>query len=99
MHSGKQLESNSFLWLHKPISYAEKSLNSSRKTRRNETIIYETPAIHWIRVVFTVMNFNFMGANMQSVVGEKVVRMVDHSAKQKLSCIVILASGGAHMFE
>ncbi|MDR3317196.1 MAG: acetyl-CoA carboxylase, carboxyltransferase subunit beta, partial [Puniceicoccales bacterium] len=94
-----QLGSKSFLGFDKPISYEEKLLNSRSKSGLNEAIISGTLAIHGIRVGIAVMDFNFMGGSMGSVVGEKIVRMVEHAIKKKLPIIIISASGGARMFE
>ena len=49
--------------------------------------------------VIAVMNFEFMGGSMGSVVGEKIVRAIERSAKKKTPIIIISASGGARMQE
>lgn len=51
------------------------------------------------RTVIGVMNFEFMGGSMGSVVGEKIVRAVENAIKKKLPLIIVSSSGGARMQE
>ncbi|KAG5610334.1 hypothetical protein H5410_021615 [Solanum commersonii] len=46
-----------------------------------------------------VMDFQFMGGSMGSVVGEKITRLIEHAANQNLPLIIVCASGGARMQE
>src|SRR3989442_3779630 len=46
-----------------------------------------------------VMDFNFMGGSMGSVVGEKIARLTRRSAERRIPLIVVSASGGARMQE
>src|SRR3990172_194421 len=46
-----------------------------------------------------VMDFNFMGGSMGSVVGEKVARLTRRSAEKGIPLIIVSASGGARMQE
>ncbi len=46
-----------------------------------------------------VMNFEFMGGSMGSVVGEKLTRILEIGADEKLPVIIVSASGGARMQE
>ncbi len=46
-----------------------------------------------------VMDFNFMGGSMGSVVGEKIKIIADYSIANKLPLIIFCASGGARMQE
>jgi acetyl-CoA carboxylase carboxyl transferase subunit beta len=51
------------------------------------------------KVVIGVMNFEFMGGSMGSVVGEKIVRAIEKAIGKKLPVILVSASGGARMQE
>jgi acetyl-CoA carboxylase carboxyl transferase subunit beta len=51
------------------------------------------------KVVIGVMNFEFMGGSMGSVVGEKIVRAIEKAIAKKLPVILVSASGGARMQE
>ena len=46
-----------------------------------------------------VMDFNFMGGSMGSVVGEKIARLTRRSAERHVPLVVVSASGGARMQE
>jgi acetyl-CoA carboxylase carboxyl transferase subunit beta len=46
-----------------------------------------------------VMDFNFMGGSMGSVVGEKIARLGRRSAEKRVPLIIVSASGGARMQE
>ncbi len=50
-------------------------------------------------VDLAVMDFNFMGGSMGSVVGEKIARLVRRSIDKKIPLIIVSASGGARMQE
>src|SRR3989441_2742238 len=44
-----------------------------------------------------VMDFNFMGGSMGSVVGERIARLTRRSAERRIPLIGVSASGGARM--
>jgi acetyl-CoA carboxylase carboxyl transferase subunit beta len=46
-----------------------------------------------------VMDFNFLGGSMGSVVGEKITRIVEVATERRLPAIIISSSGGARMYE
>ena len=50
-------------------------------------------------VALAVMDFDFMGGSMGTVVGEKIARLFDHAAKRRLPVVVFCSSGGARMQE
>ena len=50
-------------------------------------------------VAIGVMDFEFMGGSMGSVVGEKIVRLIERAMDKKLPVILVSASGGARMQE
>ena len=51
------------------------------------------------RVGLGVMDFNFLGGSMGSVVGEKLTRLIERSTEKELPVIIISTSGGARMYE
>jgi acetyl-CoA carboxylase carboxyl transferase subunit beta len=50
-------------------------------------------------VVIAVMDFEFMGGSMGSVVGEKIARAIERALKKMYHLIIVSASGGARMQE
>ena len=52
-----------------------------------------------IPVAFAVMDFEFIGGSMGSVVGEKITRLIEYATNKSLPLIISCASGGARMQE
>ena len=50
-------------------------------------------------VALGIMNFNFLGGSMGSVVGEKITRLFERALAARLPVIVVIATGGARMYE
>ncbi|MBC3786115.1 acetyl-CoA carboxylase, carboxyltransferase subunit beta [Spirosoma utsteinense] len=50
-------------------------------------------------VTMAVMDFNFIGGSMGSVVGEKIARAIDYAIKNRTPFLMISRSGGARMME
>ncbi len=50
-------------------------------------------------IAIGVMDFEYMGGSMGSVVGEKIVRLIERAIDKKLPVILVCASGGARMQE
>jgi len=55
--------------------------------------------LNGIPVAIGVMDFQFMGGSMGSVVGEKITRVIEYAANKLLPLIIVCASGGARMQE
>jgi acetyl-CoA carboxylase carboxyl transferase subunit beta len=64
-----------------------------------EAVLTGLAKIDGIDVVIAVMDFEFMGGSMGSVVGEKITRAIEYAIKTKLHIIIFSASGGARMQE
>ncbi|MEY2491395.1 MAG: acetyl-CoA carboxylase carboxyl transferase subunit beta [Verrucomicrobiota bacterium] len=52
-----------------------------------------------MRVGIAVMDFNFLGGTMGSVVGERITRVIEFATQERIALIIISASGGARMYE
>ena len=65
----------------------------------NEAIAVGKANIDGIPVLLGVMNFDFMGGSMGSVVGERVTRLFEEGFDSKLPVIIVTSSGGARMQE
>nr|QYB21625.1 acetyl-CoA carboxylase carboxyltransferase beta subunit [Halocarpus bidwillii] len=55
--------------------------------------------LNGIPIAIGVMDFQFMGGSMGSVVGEKMTRLIEYAANKSLPLITVCASGGARMQE
>src|SRR5277367_303722 len=51
------------------------------------------------RAALGVMDFDFLGGSMGSVVGEKLTRLIERGTEKNLPVIIISSSGGARMYE
>nr|YP_010346111.1 acetyl-CoA carboxyltransferase beta subunit [Solanum glutinosum]UNZ89942.1 acetyl-CoA carboxyltransferase beta subunit [Solanum glutinosum] len=79
--------------------YKDRIDSYQRKTGLTEAVQTGLGQLNGIPVAIGVMDFQFMGGSMGSVVGEKITRLIEHAANQKLPLIIVCASGGARMQE
>nr|YP_009912259.1 AccD [Fulcaldea stuessyi]QLD96778.1 AccD [Fulcaldea stuessyi] len=70
-----------------------------RKTGLTEAVQTGIGQLNGITVAIGVMDFQFMGGSMGSVVGEKITRLIEYATKEFLPLIIVCASGGARMQE
>jgi acetyl-CoA carboxylase carboxyl transferase subunit beta len=66
---------------------------------KSEAVITGTGRLDGMEVVVAVMDFEYIGGSMGSVVGEKITRAVKHALEARIPLIVVSASGGARMQE
>jgi acetyl-CoA carboxylase carboxyl transferase beta subunit len=69
------------------------------KTGLTEAVQTGLGQLNGIPVAIGVMDFEFMGGSMGSVVGEKITRLIEHATNNLLPLIIVCASGGARMQE
>ncbi len=72
---------------------------SQKKTDEIEAIITGQGEINGAPVVVAIADFNFMGATMGSVYGEKLARAAERAVRGRLPLVTFNASGGARMQE
>ena len=80
-------------------SYGEKLARTQLKSSETEAVVAGRATIHGHPVVLAVCDFEFLGASMGSVYGEKLVRAVERSLTSGDPLLTISASGGARMHE
>ena len=80
-------------------SYAERLKKAHDKTGLDEAVITGLAKINGHKIATAVMDFDYMGGSMGSVVGEKVTRIMEKALALKLPVLVITSSGGARMQE
>ena len=69
------------------------------KTGQNDAINCFLGKINNNEIILSVMNFQFIGGSMGSVVGELVSRSISLASEKKIPLVLICASGGARMQE
>nr|YP_009872706.1 acetyl-CoA carboxylase carboxyltransferase beta subunit [Ctenolophon englerianus]QKT26946.1 acetyl-CoA carboxylase carboxyltransferase beta subunit [Ctenolophon englerianus] len=79
--------------------YKDRIDSYQRKTGLIEAVQTGTGQLNGIPVAIGVMDFQFMGGSMGSVVGEKITRLIEYAANKFLPLILVCASGGARMQE
>ena len=79
--------------------YSDKIKENEEKTGQKSAVISGIGYMDGIPVSLAVMDFRFLGASMDSVVGEKITRTIERGIKFNYPVIIISASGGARMYE
>lgn len=80
-------------------SYKDRVSAAQQKTGLDDAVITGVGSIDGHKVATAVMDFDFMGGSMGSVVGEKVTRIMEKAIELKLPVLVVTSSGGARMQE
>nr|YP_010221628.1 acetyl-CoA carboxylase carboxyltransferase beta subunit [Musa borneensis]UCC37553.1 acetyl-CoA carboxylase carboxyltransferase beta subunit [Musa borneensis] len=70
-----------------------------RNTGLSDAVQTGIGQLNGIPVAIGVMDFQFMGGSMGSVVGEKITRLIEYATNRSLPVIIVCASGGARMQE
>jgi acetyl-CoA carboxylase carboxyl transferase subunit beta len=79
--------------------YAEKLAQERRKVGINDAVVIGHATIERKPLALGVMDFNFIGGSMGSVVGEKLTCAIELAIEQHLPLLIVSASGGARMQE
>lgn len=79
--------------------YSERMEEARGKSSEREAIITGYGKIEGTDVAIGIMNFDFMGGSMGSVVGEKVARLAERAVETRRPLLFVTASGGARMQE
>ena len=79
--------------------YIEQLNIAQTKTNQNDAINCYSGRINNNELILSVMNFEFIGGSMGSVVGELVSRSIDLAREKKIPLVLICSSGGARMQE
>src|ERR1700677_2305539 len=80
-------------------SYSEQLKKYQKKTGLQEAVVSGLGKIETHPVSLAVMEFNFLGGSMGSVVGEKITRAIERATARHLPILIFSASGGARMHE
>ncbi len=79
--------------------YDQRIRESMKKTGREEAVVTGLARIGGRDVAIAVMDFQFMGGSMGSVVGEKIARAIGDATNQHFPIVIVSRSGGARMQE
>jgi acetyl-CoA carboxylase carboxyl transferase subunit beta len=79
--------------------YSDRLKEARKKTGRKDAVVTGTAKINGVDVVLAVLDFEFQGGSMGSVVGEKVALSAETALETRVPLVVFSASGGARMQE
>jgi len=80
-------------------NYLDRIKEAQRKTGLKDAVVCGEGEIEGHPVVVAVMDFQFIGGSMGSVVGEKITRAIEHATENQKPVIIVCCSGGARMHE
>ena len=80
-------------------SYPAKLASDREKSSLSEGVVCGFGSIGGVAVALGVMDFNFRGGTMGTVVGERITQLLEGARDRALPCIIFTASGGARMEE
>nr|QHB79426.1 acetyl-CoA carboxylase carboxyltransferase beta subunit [Ruppia sinensis] len=80
-------------------SYRDRINFYQKRTGLTEAVQTGIGRLNGITTAIGVMDFQFMGGSMGSVVGEKITRLIEYATNRSLPVIIVCASGGARMQE
>nr|YP_010279124.1 acetyl-CoA carboxylase beta subunit [Hepatica nobilis]UKG19456.1 acetyl-CoA carboxylase beta subunit [Hepatica nobilis] len=79
--------------------YKDRIDSYQKKTGLTEAVQTGIGQLNGISIAIGIMDFQFMGGSMGSVVGEKITRLIEYATNRSLPLIIVCASGGARMQE
>ena len=79
--------------------YDQKLLSTQKKSGESEALITGRATIEGRPFALTVAHFDFLGASMGSVFGEKLARAAERCAELGIPLLTVNSSGGARMHE
>jgi len=80
-------------------SYVDRIKRAQEKTGCSEGVVVGQCRIEEMDVVLGVLDFDFMGGSMGSVVGERITLSIEHALSEGLPLVIVSSSGGARMQE
>jgi len=94
-----EIESKDFLSFKAIKDYSDQLMEAKIKTGEKDAIMIYTGDVDKANIVLGIMNFNFIGGSMGSVIGEGFARAITLAGKNKIPFVLVCASGGARMQE
>ncbi len=79
--------------------YRDRLRGTMKKTGREEAIYTGFARVDQLPIVLGLLDFDFMGGSMGSVVGEKLARLFRDAYERRQAAVVLSRSGGARMQE
>ncbi|HLG74742.1 MAG TPA: acetyl-CoA carboxylase, carboxyltransferase subunit beta [Chloroflexota bacterium] len=81
------------------LPYRQRLEEARKKTGVTEAVVTGTCRIGGCQAVMAVLDFEFLGGSMGSVVGEKITLAIELAIRRRMPIIIVSTSGGARMQE
>ncbi len=79
--------------------YAGRLAASRKSTGMKDALLVGAGTIEGIPAIVAAMEYGFIGGSMGVVMGEKLVRAIEHALERRIAVIIVSCSGGARMME
>ena len=79
--------------------YSDRLVSAKEKSGHDEAVIVGTCQVDTIPIAIGILDFNFMGGSMGSVVGERLTLLIEYALEKRLPTVIVSTSGGARMQE
>lgn len=79
--------------------YSARLTASRKSTGMKDALLVGAGTIEGLPAVVAAMEYGFIGGSMGVVMGEKLVRAIEHALERKMAVIIVSCSGGARMME
>ncbi|MBS4168069.1 acetyl-CoA carboxylase, carboxyltransferase subunit beta [Parachlamydia sp. AcF125] len=79
--------------------YPERLASAREKSGRDEAIVVGRCQMDGRPVALGIMDFQFMGGSMGSVVGERLTLLIEYALSHRIPLVIVSTSGGARMQE
>ena len=93
------LQSNDPLKFTDTKPYGSRLTAGQKATGLRDAIVVGAGKIDGLPAVVAAMEYGFIGGSMGVVMGEKLVRAIEHAMDRRCGLIVVACSGGARMME
>ena len=79
--------------------YLDKLAKDRQKTNLTDAILTGRCTLDGRPLAIGIMDFRFRGGSMGSVVGERIMRLLERAIERRLPSVIVTSSGGARMQE
>jgi acetyl-CoA carboxylase carboxyl transferase subunit beta len=94
-----KMKSNDPLKFTDSKKYTDRINDAINKTGLYDAVRTGSGKLDGLDVILAIMDFNFIGGSMGTVVGEKIARAIDRARKNLKPLVILSSSGGARMME
>jgi acetyl-CoA carboxylase carboxyl transferase subunit beta len=79
--------------------YATRLTAGQKSTGLKDALVVGAGTVEGAPAVIAAMEYGFIGGSMGVVMGEKLVRAIEHALARRMAVIIVSCSGGARMME